>query len=658
MESARKVSTRLNSITRDNTVDRARSAVTSPSKMGAYDSLIEAFKPVFRGYNSQQQAKAVQILKDLINTIGSAEARTKVMDKLLQESQSGRGSPMILEIRHSLLGIMQKHSDALRHIATHRNNFFNNSTIDATTNTVKQFLSAIGSESYLQMAKADLPVERELISPQVRTDPKERIRSGSKEIISTEQIRGDDRTVELEQLLKNQHQESKEMSEKIKQYERDISQQTQGSQKLEQELSVQKDIVKRVEVENKLLQNTKRKLELQVADLEDKLRSIQSVSKISQDPGHEKLAEQNAKLEVQLSNQLLELNNARATIIQNEQKLNQANTTSLKKIKSLEQQLTEKDEQIAGLQGLVEQLQGEIQKQQVDIEKYHERNQDLRNQLRTLSSAQANQIDQDIQWAEMQVKVAAAELKAAEANLKAEEAANISLNPLFAETDMLTLDQKMWIADTVKNHNGHHGDVKTKVLYKYDRLNTVNFHHYIDNQPHLLSIIKLKNGTILSGYSVEALKKGVQKERGDGLLMQINNKYLFAPSDAEDRKSVLTYDEYYYIFGNSELRLRSQELKCFSNFAVGLKPTFRIRDITSDTVINRKQFMNIDDISDNDQEIESFEFHQIIFGGHTTHDLRAAEKKVAEAEKILEYSQKDLESLKQKKNVSVGDNKH
>lgn len=52
----------------------------------------------------------------------------------------------------------------------------------------------------------------------------------------------------------------------------------------------------------------------------------------------------------------------------------------------------------------------------------------------------------------------------------------------------------------------------------------------------------------------------------DALLFSLDNQKTFRLG--ENNRRAITYDEYYLIFGNSELRLRSQENKVFSNFAL------------------------------------------------------------------------------------------
>lgn len=51
-----------------------------------------------------------------------------------------------------------------------------------------------------------------------------------------------------------------------------------------------------------------------------------------------------------------------------------------------------------------------------------------------------------------------------------------------------------------------------------------------------------------------------------GLIMSLNNRKVYAP--LERNKRSIVYDEYFVIWGNSEIRIKSQEKKVFSNFGL------------------------------------------------------------------------------------------
>ena len=48
--------------------------------------------------------------------------------------------------------------------------------------------------------------------------------------------------------------------------------------------------------------------------------------------------------------------------------------------------------------------------------------------------------------------------------------------------------------------------------------------------------------------------------------MSLNNRKVYAP--LERNKRSIVYDEYFVIWGNSEIRIKSQEKKVFSNFGL------------------------------------------------------------------------------------------
>lgn len=50
------------------------------------------------------------------------------------------------------------------------------------------------------------------------------------------------------------------------------------------------------------------------------------------------------------------------------------------------------------------------------------------------------------------------------------------------------------------------------------------------------------------------------------MLFSLTKKEVFDP--VEVNKRAVVYDEYYVIFGNSELRIKSQENKLYSNFGI------------------------------------------------------------------------------------------
>jgi hypothetical protein len=81
-----------------------------------------------------------------------------------------------------------------------------------------------------------------------------------------------------------------------------------------------------------------------------------------------------------------------------------------------------------------------------------------------------------------------------------------------------------------------------------------NFHAYIDDKPNILAIAQLQNGNIIGGYSVYPFSK--QTNKSDGFLFNLLQQSWFC-SKYESLFPVAKYDEYYFIFGNSEFRIKS-----------------------------------------------------------------------------------------------------
>lgn len=105
---------------------------------------------------------------------------------------------------------------------------------------------------------------------------------------------------------------------------------------------------------------------------------------------------------------------------------------------------------------------------------------------------------------------------------------------------------------------------KTKLIYRLDPLNRVNFHKYIDNHMHIVLVAKTIYGRVIAAYSEECFtSKGTKK--GDALLMALWNQKVY---EIKKTAKGVTYDDYFMIFGNSEIRIKFMEAKVFSNFGI------------------------------------------------------------------------------------------
>jgi len=95
----------------------------------------------------------------------------------------------------------------------------------------------------------------------------------------------------------------------------------------------------------------------------------------------------------------------------------------------------------------------------------------------------------------------------------------------------------------------------TKLIYSFDPLNSNNIHKYVDKKAHIVLVVKLVSGFYLAAYYEGALKPKHVSDK-EGLIISLTNQQYF--TTVERNKKATVYDEYYIIFGNSELRLKSQ----------------------------------------------------------------------------------------------------
>ena len=142
----------------------------------------------------------------------------------------------------------------------------------------------------------------------------------------------------------------------------------------------------------------------------------------------------------------------------------------------------------------------------------------------------------------------------------------------------------------------------TKLLYAFDPLNFNNLHKYVDNISQVVLVIRLVNGYCLAGYYEGAFKPRQMSDK-EGLIISLTNQKYF--TTLERNRKATVYDGYYIIFGNSEIRLKSNEHKLFSNF--GHNNSFYECNGNNISVLLGG--------GDKEQEIElvSYEFYQLLF---------------------------------------------
>lgn len=108
---------------------------------------------------------------------------------------------------------------------------------------------------------------------------------------------------------------------------------------------------------------------------------------------------------------------------------------------------------------------------------------------------------------------------------------------------------------------------KAELVYKYDPLSLVNFHHYFDGKNNLLLLASTTRGTVVGAFTEGPIQ--AESDGGLGFLFSITNREVFNFNKKNKYRS-FTYDPYYLIYGNNELRVKTQDRHkiLFSNFAI------------------------------------------------------------------------------------------
>lgn len=105
----------------------------------------------------------------------------------------------------------------------------------------------------------------------------------------------------------------------------------------------------------------------------------------------------------------------------------------------------------------------------------------------------------------------------------------------------------------------------TRLVYRFDPENKVNLHRYIDEKEQLVVVLKLSSFKYIAAYA-EGFFKPKTPSRGEGMLVSLSNRECYYLSEKSRKATV--YDDYFLIFGNSEVRIKTQEKKLFSNFGL------------------------------------------------------------------------------------------
>lgn len=163
------------------------------------------------------------------------------------------------------------------------------------------------------------------------------------------------------------------------------------------------------------------------------------------------------------------------------------------------------------------------------------------------------------------------------------------------------LNEKMFMKQSIEEYTSH--DVlMTELLYRFDPLNKVNFHHYFDKHEHICLVVRLKNGRIVSGYSADAFASNGRAMAG-GLIFSLTESKVFRVIPG---KKAVVWDDYYMIFGSSDLRLKTGELRLFSNFGIN-SSNYNSEGYTYKVLLGDEE---------REVDIDTYEIFQIKFKNH------------------------------------------
>lgn len=180
----------------------------------------------------------------------------------------------------------------------------------------------------------------------------------------------------------------------------------------------------------------------------------------------------------------------------------------------------------------------------------------------------------------------------------------------FNGSTILPRESVRWIIENLHNYMKE-TPIATRLVHRFDPLNATNFHQYIDEVPNLLVLVHLANGAKIGGFTVFPVTREQREFPGRGFLFSITDSKVYHIKK-DPRKAVVNYDDYFFILGNAELRLR-QEKKEDRQRAIVFS-TLGTASTTFDSMKDtRIDFLKTTDKTENDQPVESFEFYQVIF---------------------------------------------
>lgn len=106
--------------------------------------------------------------------------------------------------------------------------------------------------------------------------------------------------------------------------------------------------------------------------------------------------------------------------------------------------------------------------------------------------------------------------------------------------------------------------ISTRLLYRDDRYNTNSYHNYVDGVPNIVLLVTHSGGQIIGSFSEAAYhSKNFNCDFKKGLMLEFTNGRVFHTKQKKENgkgnkmiSRPLSYDEFYIIWGNSDLRIK------------------------------------------------------------------------------------------------------
>jgi hypothetical protein len=113
----------------------------------------------------------------------------------------------------------------------------------------------------------------------------------------------------------------------------------------------------------------------------------------------------------------------------------------------------------------------------------------------------------------------------------------------------------------------------TTQIYKYDEKNQTPFSDYIDEHPNVLICVKIANINTIMGFSKAPFKPKTDVNYLPGFIASFHNGKIFTMKKGPTKQGQktlpkpMTYDEYFIMLGNSDIRIKSGTKEIFTAYA-------------------------------------------------------------------------------------------